>query len=78
MAQNQPKPGSSKKKPPSDGLRYAAMGFQMAAIIGLGTWLGIWLDGKMQNKFPGFTLGLMILSLIAALWYFIRDALKKK
>lgn len=78
MAQNQPKPDSSKKKQLNDTARYAGMGFQMAAIIGGGAWLGHWLDGKMQNKFPGFTLGLTLFSVFAALWYFIRDVTKKK
>ncbi len=74
----EPKPQSPKKKQsPTDLLKYSAMGLQMAAIMGGSTFLGHKLDGWMALKFPVFTLLLAISGVFAALWYFIRDFLKK-
>jgi hypothetical protein len=53
------------------------MGLQMAAIMGGSTFLGYKLDGWMTLKFPVFTLLLALSGVFAALWYFIRDFLKK-
>ncbi len=47
--------------------RYSGIGFQMAVTIGLGIWLGMYLDEKMENTKPYMTalcaLVFMILSL---------------
>jgi hypothetical protein len=54
------------------------MAFTMAAIIVLGTLGGRWLDTHLHLlKFPLFTLVLALASVFAALWYFIRDFIKK-
>jgi hypothetical protein len=53
------------------------MGFQMAAIIGGGVFLGIKLDEWLKLKFPVFTLVLTLLSVFLAIYYFIKDILKK-
>jgi hypothetical protein len=37
-------------------LRYSGLGFQMAALIGLGSWGGWWLDQRTGWKFPLFAL----------------------
>lgn len=59
--------------------KYAGMGFQMAAIMGLGTFTGVELDQYIGfKKFPLFTLLLSLLSVFAALYFFIKDFLKKK
>jgi len=77
--ENRPKPGSSKKKQLNSYARYGAMGLQMAAIMVLGTWFGYWLDKKMGNvKFPAFTLVFSLLSVFAAIYYFVKDFIKKK
>ena len=54
------------------------MGFQMAAIIGLGCWGGIALDSYFQTKFPGFTIVLSLSSVIVAIYWVVKDLLKKK
>lgn len=60
-----------------DFIRYSSLGFEMMAIIGIFTFLGYKIDQWMQNEFKGFTLGLMILSVIAAIIYGTKNLLKK-
>lgn len=31
-------------------MRFSGMAFSMAAAIGLCTWLGVWLDGRMETE----------------------------
>lgn len=77
--QNQPmkqqKP--NKQKSVNAFIRYSSLGFEMMAIIGLGTFLGYKIDHWMENKFDGFTLGFMILSVVLAIIYGTRNLLKK-
>jgi hypothetical protein len=49
----------------------------MMAIIALGTFGGYKIDQWMNNEFKGFTLGLMIFSVIVSVVYGIRNILKK-
>ena len=58
-------------------LRYSNLGFEMMVIIGLGTFGGYKIDQWMENEFKGFTLGLMIFSVVVAIIYGIRNLLKK-
>ena len=71
-----------KKQPLTDQTRvygkYATMAFQMAATIGLGVWGGTTLDKYFHTKFPGFTVGLSLLSVFGAMYWAIKDLLKKK
>jgi hypothetical protein len=54
------------------------MATYMAVIITLGTLAGRWLDAHVKiASFPLFTLVLSLFSVFAAMWYFIRDFLKK-
>jgi len=53
------------------------MGIQMAAIITGGVLAGIQLDKWLRFKFPVFTLVLTLLSVFLAIYYFIKDILKK-
>lgn len=69
-------PDQEGKKPLDQYVRYSAIGFQMAAIIGGGTYLGYWLDKKNQNDFPIYTLILALFSIFAALYLVIRDLLR--
>jgi hypothetical protein len=69
---------TKKKQQLADFARYGSMGIQMAAIIGGGVFGGIWLDGKLALKFPVFTLLLSLISIALALYYFIKDVIKKK
>ena len=61
-----------------DFIRYSSLGFEMMAIIGVFTFGGFKIDQWMKNQFKGFTLGLMILSVIIAVIYATRNLLKGK
>jgi F0F1-type ATP synthase assembly protein I len=54
------------------------MAVQMAAIIVGGVLGGIKLDEYLQLKFPLFTLVLTLLGVFLAMYYFIKDVIKKK
>jgi len=59
-------------------IRYSGLGFEMMVIIGIFTFLGYKIDQWMENDFKGFTLGLMIFSVILAIIHATRGLLKKK
>ena len=60
------------KKKLDDFIRYSNMAFEMIAIMGIGTWSGILIDDWLKLGFPVFTLVLMILSVIGAIYHAIR------
>lgn len=64
----------SKKKPLEVAAKYTGIGIQMAAVIGLGTWLGMWLDGETP-EFPLYTLICSLLAVFAAIYLVIRQLL---
>jgi len=55
------------------------MATYMAVIITAGTLGGRWLDNNvpLTPEVPVYTIVLSLVSVFAALWYFIRDFLKK-
>lgn len=53
------------------------MGIQMAAIIVGGAMGGVQLDKILKFKFPVFTLLLTLFSVFFAIYYFIKDFIKK-
>jgi ATP synthase protein I len=57
-------------------LRFTAVAFQMAATIGLFTWLGTYLDKRFENKTPWWTIGLAIFGVVAGLVSVIREVIK--
>ena len=59
-------------------IRYSSLGFEMMAIIAVFTFGGYKIDQWMKNGFKGFTLGLMIFSVVIAIVYATRNLLKKK
>ncbi|MDP3642774.1 MAG: AtpZ/AtpI family protein [Bacteroidota bacterium] len=63
------------KKQFDNFIRYSSLAFEMMAIMGIGVWLGIKLDQWLNMSFPAFTLGLMILSVIGAIYHVIRKFL---
>jgi hypothetical protein len=71
---------NSPKKQPSDFAKYGSMATYMAVIICIGVFGGRWLDAHfpLTEKLPLYTLVLSLVSVFAAIWYFIRDFLKKK
>lgn len=69
---------NNKKNKIDNFIRYSGLAFEMMAIIGLATFGGFKIDEWMNNKFKGFTLGLMIFSVIAAMLYATKNLLKRK
>jgi len=57
--------------------RYSSLGFQMAFIILGGTFGGHYLDVWLDWKFPVFTVSLSILAVFAAIYFAVKDLLKK-
>lgn len=79
MDQNQQmNPKKSYKNKFDNFIRYSSLGFEMMSIIGAGTFGGYKIDQWLNNEFKGFTLGLMILSVILAIVYGTRNLLNKK
>lgn len=75
----QQKKPSLPKKQLNSYAKYSIMGFQMGAIIFLGMFGGIKLDELLGlKKFPVFTLVLSLLSVFLAIYFAIKDFLKKK
>ncbi len=58
-------------------LKYSGLGFQMIAVLVLAAWGGITLDEKMGNKNPWWTIGLMLLGVIASMFMIIKSVTKK-
>ena len=57
---------------------YAGMGFQMVAIIGLFTIVGIKIDKKLESSSPIFTAIFAFLGVCLALYHVIRSVLNSK
>jgi len=53
-------------------IRYSSLAFEMIAIMGGSVWLGYKIDHWLDLNFPAFTFGLMILSVVAAIYHAIR------
>ena len=70
----------SEKKPKKlpDYAKYSGMGLQMLVIMLAGVFGGKYLDKLVAPPFPVFTLLLTLLGVAVAIWYFIKDFLKKK
>lgn len=60
------------KKKFDDFIRYSSLAFEMIVIMGVGTWSGTLIDDWLELGFPVFTLVLMILSVIGAIYHVIR------
>lgn len=58
-------------------IRYSSLAFEMMLIMAAGAFAGYKIDQWLELSFPAFTLGLMILSVIGAIFYAIRNFLKK-
>jgi F0F1-type ATP synthase assembly protein I len=60
------------KKKLDNFIRYSGLAFEMAAIMGVGVWLGYKIDHWLGLNFPAFTFGLMIFSVIGAIYHAIK------
>jgi F0F1-type ATP synthase assembly protein I len=58
-----------------DFIKYSNLAFEMIAIMAVGVFAGFKLDQWLKLDFPAFTLGLMILSVIGAIYYVMRKFL---
>jgi Sec-independent protein secretion pathway component TatC len=56
-------------------IQYSGLAFEMMVIMGAGVWLGVKLDQWLHLHFPVFTLCLMVLSVIGAVYHVIRKFL---
>lgn len=68
---------TSKKKPPNSFIKYSSMAFQMGVIILGGAYGGVKLDAYLQWGFPVFTVVFSISSVAIAMYFSLRDFLKK-
>ena len=57
--------------------KYSSLAIQMMVIIAGGTYGGFRLDKYLDWKFPVFTVILSLLSVVLAIWYAVKDLLKK-
>ena len=69
---------TNKKPDYNNWAKYSGMAFQMGITIALGVWGGMKLDEYYPiAKFPVFTVFLSLLSVAAAMYWVIKDLLKK-
>ncbi|MCX2681183.1 AtpZ/AtpI family protein [Galbibacter sp. EGI 63066] len=54
-------------------IKFSNIGFQMAIIIGGGTYLGVWLDEKYPNNYSTYTIICSLVSVFIALYVVIRQ-----
>ena len=56
--------------------KYSTLGIQMAVIIGGCVWLGTFLDGKYNPGGQGWTLGLSLFGVAAALYQVLNGVIR--
>ena len=76
MPDNQEKQ-NGKKKQPNAFLKYSSMATQMAVIIVVFALGGMKLDEYLENEIAYATGGLTILGVILAMYFMIKDLIKK-
>ncbi|MDP2337247.1 MAG: AtpZ/AtpI family protein [Bacteroidota bacterium] len=70
-----PNKNQKPRKQFDDFIRYSGLAFEMIAIMGIGTWSGTKIDQWLDLKFPVFTLVLMVLAVLGAIYHAIRKFL---
>lgn len=58
--------------PLNNYVKFTGLAFQMLAAIGIGTWFGYWLDGRLKNEVPIFTLVFSMLALGAVIAWLLK------
>jgi ATP synthase protein I len=69
---------SNKNQKANQWMKYSGLAFQFLLLIGIGVLVGQWLDSKMENQTPYFTLLLAIIMLCAAMYRMIKDVMSHK
>ena len=67
----------TKPAPPNQYLKYSGMVFQLFVLLGVGAWLGQYLDKKLHTPDPYFTI-LFILLFTAGFFYKLVKELGRK
>ncbi|WP_299776584.1 AtpZ/AtpI family protein [uncultured Formosa sp.] len=67
-----------KKKQLNNYVRFSGMAFQMIAIIGVMTFLGIKLDGKFPNQYSAYTVIFSLIGVIGAIYQIIKQVTNLK
>ena len=73
MPHNQAEKGKKKRQPPNAILRYSGMAAQMAAIILVFVFGGMWLDNDLETAKPLYTAGLTIVGVVFSVYFMIKD-----
>lgn len=68
-----PKKTANKKKQLSEYGKFASLGFQMAAVIGLLTWLGQKADVHFLFKIPLLTLAGAVIGIAVAMYWLFKS-----
>ena len=63
----------SKGKQLSKFAKFSGLGFQMAAVIGLGVYTGVWLDEKYPNKHKLYTIIFSLVFVCLSMFQAIRQ-----
>ena len=56
-------------------LKYSSLGFQMAITVGLGAWLGNYLDEKYNTPKPYYTIAIVLVSIFISLYQVIKEVI---
>jgi len=56
--------------------RFSGIAVQMGVIIGLGSWSGVKLDERLNNKTPLFTIILSLSAVALSLYLIIKEVIK--
>jgi hypothetical protein len=70
-------PGKQEQKKYNSFIRYSNMGLEMAATIGVATFIGYKIDKWLHHGFPVFTLIFIVLSSIGSVYRVVHSLLKK-
>ena len=74
---NKKKPLQKPKPPLNNYVKYSSLAIQMVVLIVIFVWGGRKLDLLLSLKFPVFTLILSIAGVFVAIYFAIKDFLKK-
>jgi ATP synthase protein I len=66
------------KKQLNNYLKYSGLAFQMIGAILVTAWLGSFIDKKVGNEKPLWTLTLMLLGVITSMYLLIKSVIKEK